>query len=1055
MYKVRLNWCSAIGSTVRTLLLFSSLLGGYEALARAPMHSGEKGKNLAPNLEDNANYFSKFRRDISESDLKKADQLRLKTITSIGDLLKNHKAGSRRFELLLRLGELHVERHDFLRDGEMMAYEKSWDQWSKAKDKKGTEPKLNTEGSNEEMLKASESFRKLVTEFPRHPRTDAALYSLARVLARLGKDSSVEYYQQLIKGFPKSPLLADTYLSLGEFYFDKHDIPRALENYKKVMQFKDNRAYPYAVYKLGWAYYNAPSKTDQETLDNYRKAVAAFKIVVKLSDKNQDDTGRSSKSNVNLREEALNDLVLVWADAGDVDTAWNYFRTVGSEESFYKVLERLGNIYSEQGNNQQAIAVYQRLLKETPLRATNVAVSVKLVELYDLTGNTKSLVAELYKMKKQYLGNTPWTTANAANTAVIADANHQCELNFHRFGALFHQRGQKTKNEEFFKTAAEIYALYLANFPENAAAYDIRYYLAEIYFDSKQYDQAAHHYVIIAKSNPKGKYMKSAAFNAVASMNQLVLDKKWPDLPPPGQVSKPLPIPPAKQKLVQTIDLYVSLLPQDKDGEPMRFTAAQTYFDYGHYQDATARFEKITKEIPNTKQARSSVRIVLGLYADKEDWAQVNVWGQTFLKQDKLLDEPLRKYVVDMLQSSSFKQALAFEKDGKFEQAAGSFMNFQKQFPSDGNADRAVYNAMLNYYKVGQIEQAIAAGNLILDKYPKSSVVPDVLATTGSTQESLAKFSDAAKMYQRLANQFPQDKRSPMALFNAAILFKGVNNNDQAIAIFRDFGQRYSDHQIAPDANLALAELLERLGRLPEAVQSYVQFVKYYSETDVERGLLASAKAASINLFKADKTLGQKNLDKVIKKLTAKNAPAALAARTVVAGTLFKLNETAFRDYGATGLNDGAKIEKQVSDKQSKLVKVAAGYEKIIDIGSPEFTVAALFRLGEAHENFANALFKVPAPTGASPAAVDKLRTELEKVAIPLREEAYKFFETAYKRSREVDTFTSWTRLTYQKMVELAPDKHPAVDELSAEPGYLSHNVKMSKPVAELIDAGL
>jgi len=83
------------------------------------------------------------------------------------------------------------------------------------------------------------------------------------------------------------------------------------------------------------------------------------------------------------------------------------------------------------------------------------------------------------------------------------------------------------------------------------------------------------------------------------------------------------------------------------------------------------------------------------------------------------------------------------------------------------------------------------------------------------------------------------------------------------------------------------------------------------------------------------------------------------------------------------------------------------------------------------------------------------LRTELEKVAIHLREEAYKFFETAYKRSREVDTFTSWTRLTYQKMVELAPDKHPAVDELSAEPGYLSHNVKMNKPVAELIDAGL
>ena len=84
-------------------------------------------------------------------------------------------------------------------------------------------------------------------------------------------------------------------------------------------------------------------------------------------------------------------------------------------------------------------------------------------------------------------------------------------------------------------------------------------------------------------------------------------------------------------------------------------------------------------------------------------------------------------------------------------------------------------------------------------------------------------------------------------------------------------------------------------------------------------------------------------------------------------------------------------------------------------------------------------------------ADIDRLKTELEKVAFPLKEEAYKFFETAYKRSREVETFTVWTRRTYQKMVELAPEKHPEVDELSAEPSYLSHDLKLSKATSELI----
>jgi hypothetical protein len=122
-----------------------------------------------------------------------------------------------------------------------------------------------------------------------------------------------------------------------------------------------------------------------------------------------------------------------------------------------------------------------------------------------------------------------------------------------------------------------------------------------------------------------------------------------------------------------------------------------------------------------------------------------------------------------------------------------------------------------------------------------------------------------------------------------------------------------------------------------------------------------------------------------------------------------------------------------------------------MSIGSPEFTVAALYRLGEAHENFANALFQAPGPKGASQAELDKLKTELEKVAFPLRDEAYKFFETAYKRSREVETFTTWTRRTYQKMVDLAPEKHPAIDEMSVEPSYLSHDLKMSKATESLV----
>ena len=154
--------------------------------------------------KSNANYFCREnRKDVSPADQERADKLRRKTIASIRDLLDSKKAASAASSCCCSLGELHVERHDYLRDQELTKFEKSWDAWkmTSVKDglaKAGVEPKTDYTGSEGELTKAANAFRQLVTEFPKHPRTDAALYSLAKTLARLGKDTSVDYYKQLM-----------------------------------------------------------------------------------------------------------------------------------------------------------------------------------------------------------------------------------------------------------------------------------------------------------------------------------------------------------------------------------------------------------------------------------------------------------------------------------------------------------------------------------------------------------------------------------------------------------------------------------------------------------------------------------------------------------------------------------------------------------------------------------------------------------------------------------------------------------------------------------------
>lgn len=1026
-------------------LLTALVFASADAAARSENRNGDAvtAKMAAPTQEDHAAYFSESRHEVSEKDLARADALRLKTISSIKELLGSKKKSVRRFELLLRMGEIHVERHDYLRDLEIREFTKAHDQWSKTK--KGKEPKATFVRSENELTKAANAFRQLVNEFPKHPRTDAALYSLARTLGRLNKDTAVDYYKQLIKSFPKSPLIPDTYLSLGEYYFDKHDINSALDNYKKVLQFKTHRAYPFAVYKLGWAYYNASSGNDKQNAENYKKAVTAFKLVVKLADRQKGER----KSNFDLREEAIRDLIMVWADAEDVNSAWTYFKTIGEQDSFYKMLERLGHIYFEQGKNTQAIAVFERLLKESPRRENNPTVHAKLADLYDVTNGIPNVVAELREMHKLYLGKTVWTDANSKDKASVEEAQKLVENTTHRYGAIFHQRGQKAKSEGYLKHAADVYKLYLSSFPESKNAYDIRYYLAEILFDFKQFEQASDHYLIVAKADPKGKYHKSGALNSVAALNQAIFATKWPQLPPAGQVAKPIEIPALKKKLVSTIDQYVAMLPAEKEGEPMRFTAAQTFFDYGHYDDAIKRFYKLTQDIPSSKQAKSSVRLILGYYSEKQDWEDLIGWSQRFAKADKVLDKDLKKFVVDVLRGAMFKRALVHEKAGRFDRAALAFVDYQKEFPGDENADRALYNAMLNYFKVGRIENAVAVGNQILEKYPKSATTADVLANLGMTHESMGRFEDAAGAYKRLALSYPADKRAPGALFNSAVLYKGVGKIGDSASLLSEFTRRWPRHELSDDVSIELAGLLEKSGRMMDAAKVYEDMARRAGNKP-DLTLLAQAKVAVANVGgNRDKAWAE--MERVRRALVTKGAPAAYEARNILAAGMFKLVEPDFADFMSMKVTDGSKIERQVAAKQNKLEIVADRFSKIIEIGSAEYVVAAMYRLGEAHENFSSALFKAPSPKGASQAEIDKYKTELEKVAFPLKEEAYKFFETAYKRSKEVDTFTVWTRRTFQKMVELAPDKHQEIDELSADPSYLSHDLKLVPAVAELV----
>ena len=1027
----------------------SSNLVIQTAAAAGKNKSAKGSAGLAPNMEDYADYFSNDRENSSRIDQRKADEIRVKTITSIKKLLADRKDKSaRNFELILRLGELYVERHDYIRDLEADAYAKLYSEWQlKAPDKRGNEPVLTYKVANAELSKAAMSFRRLVSEYPRHPRTDMALFALAKTLARLGDDNAESYFAQLVKSFPKSALIPDAQLARGEIFFEKHQMAKAMQAYKACMQYKEHPAYPYAVYKLGWAYYNSDFATPDEAQENFRKSITAFKLVVKLSESS------ARKGNLNLRKEAIKDLVLVWAETEDVDGAWRYFRTIGEESSFYTMLERLGGIYAEQGKQPKAIEVYERLVRESPSRLSTPDVYANLVELYDISSREAEAAATLRAMPDLFNAGSRWATANSSNPVAVKSADARVERLMHRWGTLYHNRGQKSKNQALVALGGGIYEAYLQHFPQAEASYEIRFYLAEIQFDEQRLESAAKNYSIVANSRPKdGKFKRAAALNAVAAMNKLIATKKFEKLPPAGKATKEYEIPKEKLALVRYMDDYSRLLPNDGEGYPMRYSAAQVFFDHGHYTVGLKRFEDIVTTIPATTQGKTSARILIGFYYEQGRWSDVIAWASKIASIKELRDDGSLMTLRNTLYAQAiFNRANAAEKASDYTTATADFLLFQKEFPSNPSADRALFNASLNQQKASQLEESMATAKKLIDTYPRSSLRADAMANLGDSYEALADLGSAAKWYTELGMRFPSDKRSATALYNAAVLQKAIGHLDLAEGLLSEIRRSHGTHEIAREATMELALVQERREKYMDAATTLAALAGMKG-VDPDTQILAMTRKAKILAINLKDPSGRHELDRIRISLSRKDAPPAALARQELAACLFEQVEAGFQQFMNSRIQGGRGGDATIQAKQGILERAAAGYESVIALGSPEHTVASLYRLGEMHEDFAEKLFNVQPGSDLSQDRAMAFRSRMDKLAFPLREESGKFFEVAQKRANEVETFSDWTGRVERKMADLA-GKKPAADAMMVlAPQYVSQKFALNKSTRELID---
>ena len=1015
--------------------------------------------------------------------------------------------------LLFRLGELYWEESKFFsfeanrKDDELLG---AMNRGDKAAQEQAKSDKAELTGKSKAYGKlATEEYKKIVQNYREFERTDEVLFFLGQFLMENNEDrAALVAYKRLIDKYPKSKYLPDAHFAFGEYYFNnargkRDQIDKALASYKKAAEFPENQVYAFALYKQGWCYFNladyAAAKDKYKTVVLYGELAGAAAV--------EKDGGKSGKNT--LIREARTDFVRAYARDGDATAARAEFSKVASKpDDRFTMMKQLANLYYEDGKDREAALTFNALIKERPLSPEAPGFQGKIVDCVLRMGNKERTVTQVRRLVKIMQDvEKAGVIKEEKDKKALAEAKELSERTLSNLAVTWHNEAKKTRDEETFAFADIIYGDYLTLFPENPKAYDLRFFWAELLNDNLQkYEKAAANYTIVvlqdariieakdaagkAKPGKPGKWLPNAAYNAVLAYDEVVKAEEASGklkTETGTDLQKKVAIPTSKRALLDACERYIKYLPQGDKRVEIAFKAANIYYRYNHFDEAVKRFSDIALNHPEHKfengerAAEIAANLILDSYNLLQDYAKVNEWARRFYNNDKLASGKFRDDLSKLIEQSAFKLVNQLEAKKEFAKAAEAYLTFVAEFPRSEIADKALYNASVDFYNAKMLDRAIETRKRIISKYPKSSFIPACIYANAEALEAIGDFDDAAASYEAYVRGYEksldkkpgkpaksrvssrrgssrkaepeaakpevvqvwEEPKAQISLFNAATYREGLGQYKVALKNREHYLELWPKAKDSEQVFLSIADVHEKMGAHGKALKQLEAYETEY-QRNPSKMLMAEGRIAKLYETKLKRARDAQRIyarinDYYEKLPRRQRTTLEKPAISAVAQAQFLSVDPDYNHFTSLRLSWGRpaspqKFKASVADKGKALDVVQKAYVQTVTLGAPDPAICALHRIGLAYDNFADRVINAPMPPGLDDESAMAVKEEFATQALPLKAKAAEAFANAVAKSRELDVYNACSseslkmlRTTYQ------PAQYPEMPEEKAE----------------------
>jgi TolA-binding protein len=885
-----------------------------------------------------------------------------------------------------------------------------------------------------------------------------------------------------------SRFFTETWLRVGEYHFDfdysKLGLSNAISAYTKALEDPTSTFYDLALYKLAWSYWRNGNYTD--AIANFIQVIEYSDKKAAETGKSGSELRPEA-----IQYIALSLWETDWDGDNTPDAVSGFDRlkdpTIIPQDRPWtpEVYAWLGDVYMDDNANLKAIEVFEETLKRWPNASEAPDIIVKIAKAYQREKMEKEVIETRARLA-EYGKDSTWWNANMdkpelQEKALIAaeDALKQTAIHHHEVAQSL-KTTAKTKtnpdeqNElyqravEEYNLAATAYQKYLEAYPNSPDAYEMHFFLAETYFWSKQYEKSIPVYEEVRDSQMDNKYQKDAAFMVVKAVEQvrddevakgtLVVRETPPD-PVKGAGGKPVvspePMPSVLTKYVESMDLYVKLFPADTKNAPVFvYNAAELYYNYGQWDEAKARFQGIYDAYCKKDnisiyswQNMSSMAGKLDQVEEAEklallqDEKKCGVEGSA--KDEKDLLTKVDQTIKDIKGTAEVRKAMdAFyeaEKTGDvalYDKAAEALEAVVTKNPKHEDADKMLWNAAISYEKANKFASALRVSQRIIDEYPQSEFMGDALDKLADNAFHAFEYDKALTNYQLLADE-PRFKDSPHrkpAVQNVALILENQQKYKDAAKYWKKYSEMESDQKLSMAAQWNAAKAYEKGKMWSNVVSEMTAFDKRFAGNGDAADEVVEANWAIAEAYKKQgkKKEYEKALAAVIGRYNSVKAnldPGSIAIDHA-AEAKFVLVEAGLSKVETFKLNTNN--EKKVTDDLKTLKEMRdaliAQYVQVVNMASPEWSVAAQFRIGYLYETHSKILLEAPIPKSVTKlgAEMEELyRQKINDIVFPLEDQCKVEYAKAYQLSKAGGIFNKWTELTLERLNAYDPDNYP------------------------------